>query len=328
MDTITLDSLRHQLEERRGRLQGALDALGPTEDLVRLLQHVDAALSRLGTDDFARCIACNGHLDDEELQKNPIAQFCLCDLSPAQQRALEQDLGLAWRIQAALLPDPDHRSKGWSFHYRYEPAGPVSGDYCDIWDGAGDGQGTYFFVGDVSGKGVSASLLMAHLHAALRSREDMGATPSEMVERANRLLLRHTLASHYATLVSGRAGRDGEVEIVNAGHCLPLVVRARGVEAVASSGFPVGLVADRPYEVQRVRLEPGDALFLHTDGLSEARARDGSEYGAERVQRLLGSHYGESPRALAASVRADLQAFLDGATVGDDLTLLAVRRDA
>ncbi len=327
METTTLDSVRHQLEDRRGRLREAIAELGSSDDLVRLLQQVDSALGRMGADDFARCLVCREHVDDEEVVLNPLAQYCLCKLSPPQQRALEQDLGVAWKIQSALLPDPDLRAEGWRFHYRYEPAGPVSGDYCDLWAPTRDGRGTYFFVGDVSGKGISASLLMAHLHAGLRSRLDGRIELPELVAHANRLFLGHSIASHYATLVSGRAMADGEVEIVNAGHCPPILLRRDGLETVDSSGLPIGLVDGRPYEIRRLRLAPGEALFLYTDGLTEARAQDGSDYGSERLEALLRARYGQSPRELAAGARADLRRFLAGSHQTDDLTILVVQRE-
>lgn len=328
MQTTTLSVLRHQLEHRRGRLRQAIAEAGPAADLVRLLGQVDAALDNLGGEDYGRCLVCHEALDEPELLRNPIAQYCLCRLTPQQQDALQHDLDLAWRIQSALLPDPDLRADGWSVHYRYEPAGPVSGDYCDLWETPADGigDGFYFFVGDVSGKGVSASLLMAHLNAAFRAHLEPGRPLTELVERANRLLLQSTLASHYATLVAGRAGRDGAVEIVNAGHCPPLAVRAGGLEPIASTGFPIGILEDRPYEVHCLRLGPGEALFLYTDGLTEARGRGGEEYGAERLGALLDARRGLPARQLVEACHADLVSFLGGARPSDDLTLMVLQR--
>ncbi len=327
MQTASLDVLRHQLEDRQGRLRDAIRTIGPEDQLVGLLQQVDSALASLGTEDYARCLICNGHVAERDLATNPLMQYCLCDLTPEQQHALEHDLGLARRIQAALLPDPDLGADGWEAHYRYEPAGIVSGDYCDLW-AAPDEVGTlYFAVGDVSGKGVAASLLMAHLQAAIRSLLGAGVPLSEIVHRVNRQLLQATLPSHYATLACGRATRDGHVEIVNAGHCPPLVARSGGVEAVASTGFPIGLMEDRPYETKRLKLGVGDALVLYTDGLTEARRSDGGEYGQERIERLLATRAGEAgPRHLVRTVRDDLAGFLGDASRTDDLTVLALWR--
>src|SRR4029453_3490023 len=104
MQTATLDVLRSQLEDRHQNLEEAIARVGPEEDLVRLLQQVDQALGRLGTEDYGRCLVCNGYVEDKELVANPLLPYCLCDLTQDQQKALEHDLGLAWRIQSALLP--------------------------------------------------------------------------------------------------------------------------------------------------------------------------------------------------------------------------------
>ena len=326
MQTATLDVLRHQLEDRKDRLEKAVARTGPEEDLVRLLQQVDTALGRLGTDDYGLCLVCRGHVDDRELVANPLLPYCLCDLTPDQQKALEHDLGMAWKIQSALLPDPDLLADGWDAHYRYEPAGPVSGDYVDLWTRPGEEGSLYFAVGDVSGKGVAASLLMAHLHAFFHSQPDGRADLVDLVERANRLLLASTLPTHYATLVIGRTDQGGEVEIVNAGHCPPVVARASALETVSSTGFPIGLMDDKPYRSRHLRLAPGEALVLYTDGLTEARRSDGTDYGTGRVERVLADGARGEPRRIVSRLRDDLHVFLDGAARGDDLTLLALRR--
>lgn len=326
MQTATLDVLRHQLEDRKDRLEQAVTRAGPEEDLVRLLQQVDTALSRLGTDDYGLCLVCRGHVEEQELLANPLLPYCLCDLTPDQQKALEHDLGMAWKIQSALLPDPDLLSDGWDAHYRYEPAGPVSGDYVDLWTREGEEGSLYFAVGDVSGKGVAASLLMAHLHAFFHSQPQGRADLVDLVERANRVLLASTLPTHYATLVVGRTDADGGVEIVNAGHCPPLVARAGMVETMSSTGFPIGLMDDKPYRSRRFRLTPGEALVLYTDGLTEARREDGTEYGAGRIESVLLDGGRGEPRRIVTRLRDDLSVFLDGASRGDDLTVLALRR--
>ena len=328
MQTATLDVLRHQLEDRRTRLTGAIRQAGPEHDLVGLLRQVDSALDRLATDDYGLCLVCDEAVSERDLRANPLLRYCLCDLSPAQQKSLEHDLELATRIQSALLPDPDLRVGGWEAHYRYEPAGPVSGDYCDFWVEP-DGDGTLFFaLGDVSGKGVAASLLMAHLQAAFRSLPAGSLPLPELVARVNRQLMAASIPTHYATLVAGRAAPDGRVELVNAGHCLPLVVRGRSrrVEEVPSTGLPVGLFSDRPYDAVRFDLTADDALVLYTDGLTEARNDGGAEYGQEGIERHLGRGRDGSARAIVHGLRSDLGEFLGGAPRADDLTIFALRR--
>jgi sigma-B regulation protein RsbU (phosphoserine phosphatase) len=329
MQTGTVHALQHQLLDRRARLREALTEDDSDAVLVRLLQQVDAALDRFANDEYARCLVCRGRMLEEDLLGNPLLEYCLCGLTPEQQSALEHDLELARRIQTALLPDPRLEADGWESSYRYEPAGVVSGDYCDLWvTGNGDGALT-FAVGDVSGKGVAASLLMAHLQAAFRSLVGAGVSLSETVEQVNRQLLEATIPSHYATLACGRARADGTVEVVNAGHTPPLIARRGSVEALGPTGFPIGLVGDRPYRVTRFRLEEGEALVLYTDGLTEARRGAEEEYGDERLRHfLVKSVNGASARGLVRAMRGDLAGFLGETAPSDDLTLMALRRTA
>ena len=123
---------RAQLERRRQRLEGAINGSAQSAQLARLLQDVDSALERLQKGAFGICDICHEDIEREHILTDPLARVCLEHLTPAQRSALEEDLRLAHRIQQSLLPPQDLRADGWHFHYRYEPAGAVSGDYCDV----------------------------------------------------------------------------------------------------------------------------------------------------------------------------------------------------
>ena len=330
--SVSLQSpLRSELADLRSRLERTIAAVGQAEDLIGLLQQVDEVLSQVESGDFGRCHVCQEQVDDSDLLANPMAAYCLCKLTPERQRALQDDLDLAWRVQAALLPVPGLSAAGWRTHYRYLPHGPVSGDYCDLIVAGSGGEGLYFMLGDVSGKGVAASLLMAHLNASFRALVHDGLPPLELVGRANRLLAESTLTTHFATLVCGSARASGEVEIVNAGHCPPMLVRGRGeVEVLGTTGLPLGLgVSGRPdsgYSVQRLALQEGDALVLYTDGMTEAATAGDEEYGLHRLTALLARCNAEGPQELIRNCLADLGSFLNGQERGDDLTILALQR--
>jgi len=319
--------LHAQLLDRRRRLETAIGAEGEPQSLVRLLREVDAALDRLSTGTYGACEVCTGVVDPPDLLANPLMRYCLCELSRDQLDALSNDLELAWRIQAALLPAPGTVVPGWDIHYRYEPVGPVSGDYCDLQKRSEPEGETFFVVGDVSGKGIAASLVMAQLNALFRSLVDSPLPLPDLVERANRLLLERTLSSHYATLVCGWTRPSGELELCNAGHCSPLVARAHEVESLESTGTPVGMLEEQCYRVTRIRLEPGETLLLYTDGLTEACDASGQPYGAERLAQVLHERRSLRPSSLARACLADLHAFLDGAPRTDDLTLMILRRE-
>src|SRR5215472_7560565 len=196
-----LDLLRGQLVSRREKLQEAVTR-SQTANLVQLLEQVDKALEKVASGTYGDCEECDGTVEAARLLADPLARVCLDCLKPEEQRALEQDLALAARIQAGLLPQQDLKASGWRVSYHYEPAGLVSGDYCDIVQHDRD---LYFMVGDVSGKGVAASMLMANLHAMFRVLIPSGLPLPQLVERANRIFSDSTLPGQYATLIVGRA---------------------------------------------------------------------------------------------------------------------------
>jgi sigma-B regulation protein RsbU (phosphoserine phosphatase) len=323
MATAEQAYLRTELEQRRERLHEALHSPAADASLSELLTAVDTALSRIDQGTFGRCETCHDAIEAERLLADPLVRFCLDHLTTAEQRALESDLSLAARIQRALLPKPGLTPKGWDVRYHYQPAGMVSGDYCDLFETDG---GLLFMLGDVSGKGVAASMLMSHLHATFRSLAEAGLPLDRMVEDANRIFCESTLAGQFATLVVGRAAHDGSVEFVSAGHLPVLHIRGDGATPNDSTGVPLGMFCDTRFPVHRLALAHGDTLFLYTDGLTEARNRAGAEYGLQRIRALATRHTRIEPAGLISKCLEDLLSFGEGLKQTDDLTLLAVQR--
>ena len=314
-----------QLRERRARLERAGQGGARPPEVARLLAEVDAALERLERGSFGLCETCHDPIEPEHLRADPLARFCLDHLTPTEQDDLQRDLELARRIQTALLPQRETVLPGWDVHYLYRPAGVVSGDTCDVWP---EGQGGFqLLLGDVAGKGVAASLLMANLQAIFRALALSGLPLGERVARANHLFCEATLPSSYATLVAARGGAGGEIELVNAGHCPPLLLRGGRIEALPASGLPLGLFCSSSYASTGLELGRDDLLLLYTDGLSEARSAAGDELGVEPIERLLvGLPLRLPARDVVAAVEQALARFLDGAPRHDDLTVLALRR--
>jgi len=323
MTTAEQAYLRTELEQRRERLHEALHSPAADVSLSQLLTAVDAALGRIAQGTFGICEACHDTIEAERLLADPLVQFCLDHLTSAEQRALESDLSLAARIQRGLLPKPDLAPAGWDVRYHYQPVGVVSGDYCDLFETDG---GMLLMLGDVSGKGVAASMLMSHLHATFRSLAESGLPLERMVEDANRIFCESTLAGQFATLVVGRVAHDGSVEFVNAGHLPVLHIHGDGVTPKDSTGVPLGMFCNTRFPVHRLTLAHGDSLFLYTDGLTEARNSAGAEYGLRRIQTLAARHTGREPAGLISECLGDLLSFQEGMKQTDDLTLLAVRR--
>ncbi|MCG3162132.1 MAG: RNA polymerase-binding transcription factor DksA [Acidobacteria bacterium] len=315
--------LRDQLVVRQQKLETALVKLGDSANLRQLLREVDAALDRLNNGVYGLCEVCHDPVETDRLLADPLERFCIDHLSPHEQQALERDLAMAARVQAELLPKPDFVFGGWQVARHYEAAGVVSGDYCDLMT---DGDGNFYFIlGDVSGKGVAAAMLMTQLHAMFRSLISIGLPLEQLIERASSLFCESTLSTHYATLVCGKGSRAGEVEICNAGHLPVLWLRRDKIESIEATGLPIGVFCEEKFSCRKAQLAPGDSLLLYTDGLSEARNSSDEEYGIERLAKLASERHSLPPQSLLSACLEDLKRFSAGARQGDDLTVMSIR---
>jgi phosphoserine phosphatase RsbU/P len=324
--------IREQLEKRRDEIKFLLSSIPASEPatttapFVELLEEVDSAVQRMDAGTYGICEVCHDTVERERLIADPLVRLCLDHLSSEEQRALERDLELASRVQRGLLPQSDAEFRDWRIHYQYKPAGVVSGDYFDLISPALEDGDLIFLLGDVSGKGVAASLLMTHLHAMFRSLASADRDLGKLLEMANRLFCQSTTAGQYATLVCGRAGRSGEIEIAGAGHAPALVISPNGVKQIGSTGLPLGLFASSRYTVCRVRLEPRDSLLLFTDGISEANDSSGREYGVGGLCDAIGLRHGWPPKELVAACLADVERHSAGVRQADDQTVMAIQR--
>lgn len=315
--------IREQLLDRRSRLERALVVSPNDSQVQRLLNEVDAAIGRMDQGSYGLCQACHEAIEPERLMVDPLVHFCLDCMTPSQRRALEEDLELAAQIQTALLPPQNLRSTGWETAYHYEGAGPISGDYCDLITA---GENLYFVVGDVSGKGVAASMLMAHLHASFRALVSLELPLDQTMVRASRMFCESTLPSYFATLVCGKAGIRGNVEVCNAGHHPPLLVQESKMASIEATGLPLGMFCDERFSVSKVQLAPGDTILLYTDGLSEAVNKSDVEYGTERLCKIVRDCHSLPPEELISACLEDLNAFRFDIPNTDDLTIMAIRR--
>jgi sigma-B regulation protein RsbU (phosphoserine phosphatase) len=350
MAAIENTFLRAQLEQRQKRLQAAVAEPHPNAALANLLREVDSALERMDRGTYGICEACHESIEEDRLLADPLVCLCLDHLTPQQQRALESDLELAAQVQRTLLPPNDIRAAGWHFHYRWQPFRLVSGDYCDLIYSKDGAEEIWFLLGDVSGKGVAASMLMTHLHAIFRSLTSRAAPSAEgklsyglpagspagngghsldqLMLMANRIFCESIMAGQFATMVAGRASSDGRVEIVNAGHCPVLVVKSDGVTRLSSTGVPLGMFCDGTATIQTVSLDKGEMLFLYTDGLSETCNPAGVQFGDERLGSFLEGNRAKAPDALVKACLREMEGFSAGTPSTDDLTMMVIQRTA
>jgi sigma-B regulation protein RsbU (phosphoserine phosphatase) len=326
MDAVSagaVETFRPQLLDRRARLQAASDAV-PAAYFNELIAEIDAALGRIDKGSYGLCETCHDPIEADRLGQDPLVRFCLDHLSPAELEAHQKDLELAAQIQSNLLPARDVSAETWDTQFRYLPVGAVGGDYCELMV-LGDGSSLFFAVGDVAGKGVAASLLMTHLSAIFRSLLSLDLSLTEVMSRANRLFCESTASAHYATLACGRATASG-VELCNAGHCTPLLLKRDATQRLDSPGLPLGLFCSSHYPVRKVSLDPGDSLVLYSDGITESQDPEGNPYEQERLIRSLWDRREQTTAAMADGALQDVARFRQTRPAGDDVTLLIVRR--
>jgi sigma-B regulation protein RsbU (phosphoserine phosphatase) len=324
---MTVDVLlpvRELLLDRRQKLDAAVTIGSAGSNFNHLIAEVDAALARIEKGSYGLCETCRDPIEADRLVANPLTRFCLDHLTSQERRALQLDLDLAARVQQQLLPQTPFRVGHWETAHGYKPAGPVSGDYCDLISAVnGD---LHFMIGDVSGKGVAAAMLMAQLHAMFRVLISLELPLADMMERASRLFCESTLLSHYATLVCGRASATGDVEICNAGHVPPLVISGGNVQIIAAGGLPLGMFAEENFVTTRLRLSIDDVIVLCTDGVTETQNSDGANYGHARVIEQMRAADDLRPDVLLAHCLANVSRFRGGGTQLDDVTLMFLRR--
>jgi sigma-B regulation protein RsbU (phosphoserine phosphatase) len=248
---------------------------------------------------------------------------------------VQKELRLAREIQAGMLPAsfPQPES-GFDVFAIMEPAQDVGGDLYDVF--RSERGALYFTIGDVSGKGVPASLFMARTTDLVRvvsrllradGAQDIG--PAEIVAHVNSELCQNNANLMFVTLLVGRLdARSGDLVYCCAGHPAPLRLAAPAgpVELPCVRDAPLGLVPGRTYHDQSMLLAHGETLFAYTDGITEAENRDFECFGEERLADAMRGCRGADSRSLIAGVVEAVRQFAAGNPPSDDLTAIAIRR--
>jgi serine phosphatase RsbU (regulator of sigma subunit) len=243
--------------------------------------------------------------------------------------ALHKELEVASQIQRAIVPSqfpPFPERSEFAIHANMAPAKAVGGDFFDFF--LIDANRLGFVIADVSGKGVPSALFMAVCRTLLKATARAGVSPEACLGQVNRVLASEGVASMYVTAFYGVLDtRNGHVTYCNAGHNPPYVLRGDGsVELLAQiGGMVVGLFEDASYEAGHMVLGPGDALFMYTDGVTEATDPAGEEYTTSRLAPCLARCRGMGLDDVIRTVGAEVAAFAGEAPQGDDITMLALR---
>jgi sigma-B regulation protein RsbU (phosphoserine phosphatase) len=240
---------------------------------------------------------------------------------------MDRELEMARRVQSSLLPDHVPDFSGWEFAARWQPAHEVAGDYYDF--APCQDQKTGLVIADVTDKGMAAALFMALTRSAIRANVCGAATPAEGISGANRLVCAESTRGLFVTLFFGLLDpASGEITYVNAGHNPPLFYRAAedDLSLLKATGMPLGIDQAAAYSQRTIHMQPGDFLVLYTDGITEAFDEQGSEFGMERLQRVVYDVRGASVEEIQSSLLQTVNDFIDDTAPADDITMMVVKR--
>jgi CHASE2 domain-containing sensor protein len=242
-------------------------------------------------------------------------------------RERQRELEVARDIQRRLLPTAPPEVPGLDVAGVNVPAQEVGGDYYD-WVAVGDGH-LVVGLGDVSGKGVAAALIMSHLRASLHAETREGVSPAAVAQAMHGSLYRAIESGRFATffLATFAPGVRGGLRFCNAGHNPALLVRGGVLEELEATGLPLGVFEEATYAEQARAFEPGDVLVMYSDGISECQGKN-EMYGEERLRALILRLCAQGlPAAdMVRAILEDVQAFAHGPAYDDDVTIVVVRR--
>ncbi len=240
---------------------------------------------------------------------------------------LQKDVEIARRIQQHLLPTVPRDWGGFEIGIRYEAAEQASGDTYDCVE-MPDGRYA-IMIGDVTGHGIGAALLTHAVQAALRSYLELIDDAATVITKVNQRLVDSVETGNFMSLLLIILDpKKGTLEYVNAGHPGLVVCQQNGIQVLEKTGMVLGVVGDQVYEASpTVKLEPGDVLFLHTDGVDEAMSPDRAVFGVERLQQLVGKQRrtGAAANDILVEVERQIRNHVGSDLLEDDFTMIAVK---
>ncbi len=243
--------------------------------------------------------------------------------------AVEHELNLAAQIQNKILPrnfPPFPERNQFDLYARMVPAKKIGGDFYDFF--MLDENKLGLVIGDVEGKGIPAAIFMAMCRTLLKVTACQVANPAECLNKLNRLLLPESENSKFVTVFYGILDiPSGEFHYSNGGHCFPYLLRANGSyeQLGKEGGLLLGLLDSVEYNIEKNNLNPGDSIFLYTDGVTEARDNHNAFYGDLRLTDCLKNINGSSPEQVTECILDHLKSFTDGMPQGDDITMMVLR---
>jgi serine phosphatase RsbU (regulator of sigma subunit) len=241
-----------------------------------------------------------------------------------ERERVEQELQVARRIQQASLPKEVPELTGWQISAFYQPAREVGGDFYDFLELADGRLGVV--VGDATGKGVPAALMMASTRSTLRAVAQASDSPGDVLRRVNDPLATDIPSNMFVTCFYAILDpKSGTLSYANAGHDLPYLWHGGDCEELRARGMPLGLMAGMSYEEKEIVLDAGEAALFYSDGLVEAHDPEGEMFGFPRLRALIAEH--DEEKSLEETLLEELYSFVgEGWEQEDDITLLTLKR--
>lgn len=239
---------------------------------------------------------------------------------------IQQEMNVAKEIQLNLLPSENPSVPGYEIYGKSIPAKEVGGDYYDFIPMKNEKLA--FCLGDVSGKGVSAAMLMANLQATFRSQTQLSESTCLCLNRSNRLLYHSTDAAKYATFFCGILdSTKHEIIFSNAGHNNPILFTSEGqIERLQTVGIVLGFLDDFEFAEAKIKMNQGDVLVVISDGISEAMNENEEEYGEEKLEKLITENKNLSADKIAELIIESVNNYSGTLPQSDDITLIVIKR--
>ena len=243
-------------------------------------------------------------------------------------RMMQEEMRVAKETQINLLPKEFPIINGYQIAAKTIPAKEVGGDYYDLIQI--DDNRFAFCLGDVSGKGMPAAMLMSNLQATLRSHTVSKKLCKDIISVSNQLLYNSTDPTKFATLFYGIINlKSNDIVFCNAGHNNPLLFTDnQKIVELITGGIMLGCLPDSDFEDEKISVKKNDVIVIYSDGISEAMNESEEEYGEERLTELISNHIKESPDKIIENILSDVEMFVGKASQWDDMTLMIIKRDA